>query len=465
MDLHAAYERLPPPLQDAAATLRGAQLARTRYGPDTERLVAEAHEREAWDQATWATWREQRLAVVLHRAATLVPWYREHWAARRRAGDHASIDDLANWPILEKEEVRRNPEAFLAEDHPRRALIADHTSGTTGTPLTLWFDRDSARRWYALFDARCRGWHGVDRHDRVAMLGGQVVVPTSRERPPYWVKNRAMHQLYLSMHHIRTDRAAAYAEAMARHRTTYLLGYPSAMVALAHALDEAPVEAPKLRVAITNAEPLPAADRERIGAAFGAPVHATYGMAEVVAAATECPAGTLHDFPDVGWLEVVDDGHDHTDEPAGTGDLVATGLVNDAMPLVRYRVGDRMTPPTWEGERCSCGRALPSIAHVSGRSDDVVWTPDGRAVGRLDHIFKADLPILEAQVIQEDRAHVRVLVVPAEGWDAEQARVVAARTRERVGDMAVEVETVASIARTPAGKFRAVISKVSRPEV
>ena len=184
----------------------------------------------------------------------------------------------------------------------------------------------------------------------------------------------------------------------------------------------------------------------------------------MVAAATECPAGTMHDFPDVGWLEVLDDGLDHPDEPAGTGDLVATGLINDAMPLVRYRVGDRLTLPSTEGPRCACGRTLPAIAHVSGRSDDVVWTPDGRAVGRLDHIFKSDLPIVEAQVVQESRHLVRVLVVPGEGWDEHQAQVVADRTRERVGDMQVEVETVAAIPRTPAGKFRAVISKVSAPD-
>jgi phenylacetate-CoA ligase len=461
MDLHGLYRRLPAPLQDAAASARGLQLARTRYGTGAEDRVAAVLDRDHWTAAQWSSWREDRLARVLHRAANHVPWYQQHWAERRRRGDRSSMEDLANWPILEKTELRQAPQAFLADDVDRRHLVADHTSGTTGTPLTLWFDRPAVQEWYAIFEARCRRWHGVDRHSRVAMLGGQLVVPPGRARPPYWVRNAAMNQLYLSGPHIRADRAGAYAEALRHHRSEYVLGYPSAMVALARAAETAGVELPSMRVCIANAEPVSDADRALISQAFGAPVVVTYGMAEVVAAAVECEESTMHDFPDVGWIEIHDDGVTHPDEPSGTGDLVATGLVNDAMVLVRYRAGDRLSPPA--ASSCRCGRGLPHIAHIGGRSDDVVWTPDGRAIGRLDPVFKADLPVAEAQIIQEDLHHLRVLVVPAAGWDDDARRSVVTRTRERVGDVDVQVEVVGSIERTAAGKFRAVISHVDRP--
>lgn len=462
MNLQKLYLRLPGPLRDAAASARGVQLARTRYGAGTEELVAATIERDRWTPEQWSTWREERLARVLHRAATRVPWYQHHWAERRRQGDRSSTEDLSNWPILDKAELRRASEAFIADDVDRHHLVADHTSGTTGTPLTLYFDRSAVRQWYATFEARCRRWHGVDRWSRVAMLGGQLVVPPRTNQPPYWVHNTAMHQLYLSTAHIRADRAAAYAEAIRRHRSEYVLGYPSAMVALARAANDAGVQLPSMRVCIANAEPVSDSDRALISRAFDAPVVVTYGMAEVVAAAVECEAATMHDFPDIGWLEVHDDGLAHADEPRGTGDLVATGLVNDAMMLVRYRIGDRLSLPT--PSLCPCGRSLPRIAHIAGRSDDVVWTPDGRAVGRLDPVFKADLPVAEAQIIQVDLHHLRVLVVPSLGWDDGARRSVVARTRERVGDVDVQVEVVSSIARTAAGKFRAVISEVERPD-
>ena len=71
-------------------------------------LVQAAIERERWSEAQWALWRQERLARLLHRAATQVPYYREQWSARRRRGDTRSVEVLANWPILGKDALRAN---------------------------------------------------------------------------------------------------------------------------------------------------------------------------------------------------------------------------------------------------------------------------------------------------------------------------------------------------------------------
>ena len=80
------YHRLPVAARSVAATLRGYYLRRWRYGADSERLVAQALEREHWSAEQWAAWRESHLAAVLERAATQVPYYRDAWQARRRGG-------------------------------------------------------------------------------------------------------------------------------------------------------------------------------------------------------------------------------------------------------------------------------------------------------------------------------------------------------------------------------------------
>src|SRR5690606_10473655 len=141
---------------------------------------------------------------------------------------------------------------------------------------------------------------------------------------------------------------------------------------------------PTLRVAVANAEPLHAHQRELVARAFGCPARESYGQAEAVAAASECPAGTLHTWPEVGVLEVWSEGAGARPLPAGeAGQLVATGLLNRAMPLVRYAVGDRAAL-AGDTTPCACGRALPRLLELSGRCDDVLLTPDGRRVGRLD---------------------------------------------------------------------------------
>ncbi len=173
----------------------------------------------------------------------------------------------------------------------------------------------------------------------------------------------------------------------------------------------------------------------------------TYGLAELVVGAAECESGTLHLWPEVGEVECLD------------GDLVATGLLNRAMPLVRYRVGDRVAGPVhWEA--CSCGRGLPTLPQVEGRDDDVVVTPDGRRIGRLDPVFKADLPLVEAQIVQEAPDRLRLRVVPARPLTDTDRQVLVRRVRDHVGEMDVVVDELDRIERDAAGKFRAVVSEV-----
>ena len=217
---------------------------------------------------------------------------------------------------------------------------------------------------------------------------------------------------------------------------------------------------PQLRVVISNAEPLYPHQRSRIEQAFGCDVRDTYGMAETILGASECDHASLHLWPEAGIMEILKDDAEAPVSPGAPGRVVATGLLNDDMPLVRYEVGDRATldPSTIP---CACGRSLPRLESVEGRSDDVVVTPDGTRVGRLDPVFKSDLAVREAQIVQERVDLLRVRVVPAPGWRERDREVIVKRLQDRVGRrMNVVVEEVPVLERTAAGKLRAVVSRL-----
>lgn len=462
--LLSVYQGLPGPVRSVAASVHGWYLSSWRYGPDAESLVEEALEREAWSLERWASWQEERLAVLLERAAKKVPFYRRQWEERRRKGDRSPIERLESWPILSKEDLRENPEAFVAEDRDIRRMYHEHTSGTSGKPLHLWRSRQAVRAWFALFEARVRRWNGVSRSDRWAMLGGQLIVSVDRDKPPYWIWNAGMKQLYMSSYHLSPDGISSYLEALRRYEIVYVLSYASSMAALAQTALERGLVAPKLRVAISNAEPLTDSQRARVSSAFQCPVRDTYGMAEIVCGASECDSGTLHLWPEAGILEVLLDDAEESAPPGEAGRLVCTGLLNPDMPLVRYAVGDRGSLSA-APQDCACGRRLPALASIEGRCDDVLITADGRRVGRLDPVFKADLPIREAQIIQEAIDRVRVKVVPVAGFDSGDANSIRHRLQQRLGvSMDVTVETVDEIPRGSAGKFRAVVSLLGREE-
>jgi phenylacetate-CoA ligase len=448
------YHCLPPFARSLAASLYGPYLRSWRYGPETKRLVEEALEREHWSPKRWKTWQEERLGYILHCTATRVPYYRKQWAERRRQGDRASWEYLENWPILEKKPLRENPNAFVADDCNIRHMYHDHTAGTTGTPLNFWFSRETVRAWFALFEARVRCWNGVSRYDRWAVLGGQLVTPVTQRKPPFWVWNAALSQLYMSSYHLTPDLVPHYMNALMRYKIRYMYAYPSSLYVLAQKVLEAGRKDLNMSVAITFAEPLFDHQRQAIAEAFHCPVRETYGMSEMVAMANQCQAGQLHLWPEIGWLEVVEGPHVVAN---GTiGDLVCTGLLNADMPLIRYRVGDRSALPA-DDEACTCGRRLPMLALLEGRTEDVLYTVDGRHIGRLDPVFKADLPVCEAQIIQEALNRVRVRYVPTRDFSPEAGRSIIERLQARMGAVEVILEPVDEVPRGANGKFRAVI--------
>lgn len=456
------YHYLPYPLKVIAASARGYYLRAWRYTTETERLVQAALEREGWPYSKWKSWQEERLAYLLHRAATQVPYYQKVWSKRRRQGDQAAWDILENWPVLEKETLRQNAPEFVATDCNIRRMYHEHTSGTTGKPLDLWWSKDTVRQWFALFEARCRRWYGVSRDDRWAIIGGQLITPVRQKQPPYWVWNAGLNQLYLSAYHLKPENIAAYREAIDRYQIQYLLGYPSALYTLANEMLHLGLPVLSVKVAVANAEPVYDYQRQAIEGAFGCPLRETYGMAEIVAAASQCEQGSHHLWPEAGIVELLDDSNQAV-PPGRHGSLICTGLLNCDMPLIRYRVGDSgsTAPPH---QTCNCKRTLPLLSSVEGRSDDLLVTPDGRRIGRLDPVFKNTSQIKEAQIIQEARDRLRVRLVTDRDFNTRSEKNMVHNLLARFGSVEVIVEKVAQIPREANGKFRAVICLLSEKD-
>lgn len=452
-----------PSLRPVLAGVYGYRLRYRRYGGTADTLAEEALQRDTWTPEQWSSWQQERLARMLWHAARNVPYYRSQWDERRRRGDRSDVELLANWPVLEKNAIRDHFTALQAEHMQLDDAEIETTSGTTGSPVRFLLSRAAVREWYALCEARFRRWNGVSRHDRWAMIGAQTVTPLSQTRPPFWVWNTALNQLYMSAYHLTPANIPSYLDAMRSFRVQYVWGHSSALDALAMAVQKRPDLKPDLRIILSSSEPLTPRQRLRIAAAFGCPVRETYGMSEMVAAASECDGGRLHLWPEAGVTEIV---HGSVPVPAGVaGDLLATCLLNEAMPLVRYRVGDRMLLA--DSGQCSCGRYLPVIRAIEGRISDMLVTADGASISpsAMEAIFDFDAPMAESQIIQESIRQLRVRYVPLAERNEMFEKTLCDRIRERMGDVEIQVEVVPEIPRGPNGKFRAVICRLDRSQI
>jgi len=335
-------------------------------------------------------------------------------------------------------------------------IFVDHTSGSTGTPMTIHIDKACVQYNYALISL-VRSWAGIGLRDSKATFGGRLVVPIQQQAPPFWRYNPTERQLYFSSYHMSAHNLEAYVDKLQEFQPKEIEGYPSSIYNVARYMKEKGRDGVYPTAVITNAEMVLDHQRRDIEEQFQCKVYDYYGTAENLVFAGQCPEGNYHICPDFGIIEVVQ--NDKRVPPGQAGDLICTGLRNYAMPLIRYRIGDT---GILTGEICPCGRTWPLLKSVLGRKEDFVVTPDGRLVGRLDPVFKGLKNIAEAQIIQETRERLVVKIVKGGNYTGQDSQELIEELRKRVGfEMDIQIQFVDAIPRGPAGKFRFVVSNVS----
>ena len=454
-----AYETLPVFAQNLACTWAGYRRSRARFTPHFHRALAELERTAKLPLAALHALQWRRLRRLVDLARRHVPYYASLAPPSERADPLDAIHEtLAATPPLDKATYRDRTDEFIARHLDRRRLIRGKTSGTTGTALPLWYTREALAEEFATF-WRMRRAAGVDRRDANLTFNGQTIVPFGQTRPPFWRTNRWNRQTLFSLYHCTPDNLRHYVDALHRTPARYAQGYPSAMHLVARAMLDAgrPLPPGRLRACFTSSESLLAFQRDAIERGFGARVYDRYGVSELCVSMTECAASRLHVDMEFGIVEV-----EPTEESDDwvRGPLLVTGFANDATPLLRYRVGD---VGTRSKAPCRCGRAGDVFIDVDGRIEDYVMTPDGRRVGRLDHIFKEQLDVAEAQVLQQTQDALEVLVVRRPAYGAASERALLKEFRTRLGDeIAIELRYVDAIPREPNGKLRAVKSAVGR---
>ncbi|HST60832.1 MAG TPA: hypothetical protein VLK84_19175 [Longimicrobium sp.] len=449
----AVYARLPAPLQDGAVTARGWMNRRHRYGATFRDAVDRLMAGQWRTAAEWEALQREGVAAMVEYARRNVPYYASVPVPDPRA---PLAEMMASLPLLPKPTLRGDPAAFRSRELDRMRTVTSRTSGTTGAPLVMHHTVEAHAVLWAGMDRfwRAGGVRWGDR--RLSFTGNRVVAD---EAPGAFGRmDRANARLLMSVYHLGERTVDRYLDEIERFGPAFVDGYPSALLVCARRLVETGREL-RVTACFPTAETLSADDRATLEAGFRTRVYNQYGSAEGASLVTECPAGSLHVNPEVGVVEVLrEDGT--AAAPGEEGWLVLTSLLNRAMPLIRYRIGDLAR--AGEPGRCACGREMPRISELSGRQDDVVVTRDGRRIGMLSfNVFKWTTGIAASQIVQESVDHFVLKLVPGEGYDAGQAQVAVNALHERVGaDVRVDVQVVDDLPRGANGKLRAVVSKV-----
>jgi len=402
--------------------------------------------------------REQtdRLRAFLVEIGARVPYYRELF--QRIGFDPASVRsvaDLRRLPLLTKADIRAHGERMKAEGHG--PLSRYNTGGSSGEPLVFYIGKgrkshDVAAKW------RATRWWGVDIGDREAVIWGSPIEHGAQDRMKA-ARDGLFRSTLLPAFEMSEARLDEFVAWLRRHRPTMLFGYPSALTYIARHAEKRGQRLDDLgvRVAFVTSERLYDDQRETIARVFGCPVANGYGGRDAGFIAHECPSGGMHLSAEDIVVETVD-GEGHPVPPGQAGELVVTELSTAEFPFVRYRTGD---VGVLDDGRCPCGRGLPLLRDLQGRTTDFVVAADGTVMHGLALIYiLRDLPGIEGfKVTQESRLLTRVEIVPDAQYDAAVIPTIVQGFRRRLGaEVEVQVQTVSALPRERSGKYRYIVS-------
>ena len=456
------YSKAPVWGQNLMLTAFGAVLERERYS-GRYREFQQLLERTEWaSPAELENYQNERLRVVVSHAYEHVPFYRRRFdALKLTPADIRTIADLPKLPLLTRDDIRENFDDLCSRAFSRRSIRTGHTSGTTGTPLTIGYDRDTVWMTYAVFDRHYR-WAGCKLGtdgDRIAVARGNVIVPLDQRTPPFWRTNHRHNQLLLSSFHLSGQNLPAYFEALAKFKPQVVDGYPSTLYLLAKYLQNRGEFFP-VKAAVTSSETLYDFQREVIEERFKCRVFDYYALAERAVFSHECDRHEGHHLAlEYGVTEVTDaDGHPL---PIGSvGRLIGTSLHNLGMPLIRYVTNDMSALLS---KTCSCGRHLALMQDVTTKAEDVLTLGDGRLISPsvLTHPFKPLDCIEGSQIVQTAPNVVVVRLIPRSTYTDGHTRHLVHELKARLGDdVSVDVQFVDQLETSKNGKFKWVISRV-----
>ena len=396
--------------------------------------------------------RKSLIKLITH-ANDNVPYYTKLF---RKIGFHPSsittLNDLEKIPVLTKDTIKENFDLLIARNVDRDTLVANATGGSTGTPLQLLQDQNFRIHAEA---ARIRGWMFVDGYqlgDTYALLWGADRDIQSnfsiRERLSTYLK---YGEIPMNAFNLSEERKIEFIRWCRILRPKILRAYVSSAKDLAEFLEDRGIFFPSLVGVVLGAETVDPNTRAYIEKVFRTKVYSSYGCRELGLLAMECSEGKLHLISENHYFEFLP----LTGRVAeGMSEIVITNLRNYAMPLIRYQIGDIAVKG--EDIECECGRGLPTIKRVVGRTTEVFHFPDGTAIAgeMFIHLMK-DFPVSMYQFVQTGPAKVVLQIQTINNLKSVVKKAILAKYKQYLPEtVSIEIVEKEEIPKTETGKFR-----------
>ena len=336
-----------------------------------------------------------------------VPFYRRLFQEKDlKPADIRDIDDLDKLPVVSKKDIRKDPGAFLNRRLRRASLFTSHTSGSTGEPTWTYYDGPSWYRKKYLSKLRARMACGLAWGQKIAVFESEATRKLRRPSRISAVRNLVLDTRYFSIF----EDERTILPPLIRMNPDNAYGPPSYLFLLARALQNQDLQLPKLKRIFTSSEYLEKPIRQFIAAVFQADIFDVYGSTEMKEVAWECGHGAgYHINEDEIICEIVDDAG-HPLKSSQMGKVVVTDLHNQAMPLIRFGIGDQGLKLNAD---CPCGCTFELMQPLAGRASDYIILRNGTRLSPflLTTAIEKTRGLLQYQIVQKTASDLCLHVI------------------------------------------------------
>ena len=379
---------------------------------------------------------EKRFLYIFRRAYDKSPfYYRLYTEAGIKKEDIKCLEDIKKLPVITKDMVKKYAQEMLTV--PKWQVMVGHTSGTTGTPLTVYSSWPSIW-WNQAYTYSARLRNGFKYGQPLVSLRGNL------DRNTMHMKVHVSNTLYLSSYCINKDTIKTYYDVIIKHKPVAIEGYPSSLYTLSLCMSEAGLKL-DIPVAFTSSETLLDYQRILIEKQLGTEIYDNFGMTEQTIYLQEAfNHQGYYDLPGYSINEYLEDGE------------ICTSLTNEAFPLIRYRSNDIIELAELDAEHPQI-----MVKSVEGRKEDFLLCKDGGRIQRLDFIFKGVNHVRYGQLVQEKNGFLNVNIVPDFGFSTLDEKSIENNVIERIGkdniDFKINQIRESDLVYTKRGKFKFLI--------
>ena len=455
--LNTIHSLLPSTIQGIGENIYENIPFHIRYGSAYRKTLRFLMNSQNWTIDQHEAYQLEMLRKLVHHASQNVPFYQELYKKHGINSSHLrSLEDIRRIPLINKDDLRLYREEMKAKNYSSSAFQYHTTGGSTAKPVGLYWQANRTVPMEKAFMKRQFHWIGYSLgQERVVNIRG---IPPSRGQHFEIV---ARNQLRLSSYQMTPSIMDEYIELINDFQPRILHAYPSSALILAKHLLERNIHLPSIKTVLCGSEQVFEWHRQIIQKAFQCRVYSWYGQSEYVSLAGECEYSTdYHFYSEYGITEILrQDGVPA--KPGETGEIVATGFLNFAFPLIRYRMEDLATVS--KKKYCNCGRAYPRAKRIDGRIQEMIVSKNGNlvsmtAINMHDAVFDS---LQQFQFYQDKPGAIIMNIVPKQGHQRQHDKAIVQALQAKVGDQFdISLCYVENVEQTIRGKTRFLIQKL-----